>query len=218
MTSLILPVYIVNNELLEMTERCLLSMTQELPDEVIIINDGSNLAFDETNYFVGITKAKIISFAKNYGYTMAVNTGLQAAKGDIIIIANNDLTFPEGWLTGLLKPLKEGWDISTVATEEGDHEVIPVPRTTTGGKFGSIWAMKRKVYEKVGPLDVKLGRGYFTDLDFQKRAEDLKFKVGKNHGMVIQHEAKATYKIVDPDDTQYLEAKEKFRKKWGSVW
>lgn len=218
MTSFILPVYLINNELLEMTQRCLLSLNQDRPDEVIIVNDGSPLPIGEDDPFIKMVDGKVISLPKNYGYTVAVNTGLKAAQGDIIIIGNNDLLFTPGWLGAIQKPLKEGFDISSIQVVDEGQPVRNSQEITTGDKFGSLFALKRKVYEKLGGLDETLGRGYFTDLDLHKRAEKAGFKVGKYWGSVVTHSPKSTFKIVDPEDKYYLEAMKKFEKKWGSTW
>jgi len=217
-TSFILPIYLINNELLEATERCLMSMSQETPNKVIIVDDGSPLSLGEDNYFVKLVNAKIIRLPSNQGYTKAVNAGLKDVSGSILIVGNNDLLFPDKWLTALIKPLLNGYDISSLPTVEPGAGVTTSQRISEGEKFGSIFAFKRAVYDKLGGLDEGLGRGYFTDLDFQKRAEDAGFRVGKNYELAITHQPKSTYKLVDPEDTQYEESKIKFKKKHGSIW
>lgn len=216
-TSLILPVYLLNHELMDMTERCLLSMAQDAPDEVIIVNDGSPLPLGR-NYFTDLVGARIFHQEENQGYTKAVNLGLKEAKGDILIVANNDLLFSPHWMAGLMKPLAEGYDIATVQVVDTNQKVSDKTGITEGDKFGSLFAITRKVYKRLGGLDEELGRGYFTDLDYQKRAEDAGFRVGKNWSCIVTHEPKSTFKQVDPEDTQYKEAMEKFKKKYGKIW
>lgn len=213
-TSVILPVFNVNDQLVKMTERCLLSMNQDKPDEVIVVDDGSHVQFGR-NYFTDLMYVRIIRHDENEGYTKAVNDGLKAAKGDILIVANNDLIMGEDWLEGLMMPLAKGYDIATVQVVDEGQPMKRSRETTEGDKFGSLFAMKREVYKKLGGLDEELGRGYFTDLDYQKRAEKAGFKVGKYWGAVVNHFPKSTFKTIDPKDEFYFEAMEKYKAKYG---
>lgn len=211
MISIIFPCYWVTPEHVAMTVRCVLSMNETgKPDEVILVDDGSPLSPGEVPEF--------ISRPVNGGYAAAVNTGLAAAKGNILIICNNDIVFIQPrWLDHLIKPLNEGYGISSIRTTDADGWTVE-DKITEGDKFGSIWALKREVYEKIGPLDDSFGKGYFEDLDYQKRAEDDGFKVAKNHAGLVEHVGKATFKEIDPDDKVYQGAMKKFVKKWGKVW
>ncbi len=218
--SLVIPCYWVNRELIESTERCLLSLADSgrQPDQLILVNDGSPKGMAPDNYFISRTKAQTVEVEANRGYTIAVNRGLKASTGDVVIIGNNDLLFTKGWLDAILEPLKQGYDISSVATIEPKKSFVPSPGIVEGDKFGSLFAMTRRVLTKLGGLDEDLGRGYFTDLDLQKRAQDAGFKDGKSFKVAVQHLPKSTFRVVDPDDKMYLESKEAFIKKHGKVW
>ena len=138
--------------------------------------------------------------------------------GDVIIIGNNDLLFMPGWLDALLEPLKQGYDISSIPTIEPEQPFTPKPGIVLGEKFGSLFALTRPVLTKLEGLDESLGRGYFTDLDFQKRAQDAGFRDGKSYSLAVHHLPKSTFKVVDPEDKMYLQSKEAFIKKYGKIW
>jgi GT2 family glycosyltransferase len=214
--SLIIPCYFVDESFVKMTEKCIQSIETKGDhiDELIIVDDGSP-------YEVPDFEQEGIIFVKrdtNGGYAAAVNSGLNRATGDTIIICNNDIEFIQpDWLSHLLKPLKEGYDIASIRTTDCDGWITD-DYLSEGDKFGSIWAMKRNVYNSVGGLDESFGKGYFEDLDYQKRAEDAGFKVGKNHAGLVHHVGKATFSVVDTDDRSYRTAMEVFRKKHGKVW
>lgn len=214
--SVVLPIFNVNSELVQMTERCILSMAQDKPDELIVVDDGSHIEFG-TSYFTDLMYTRITRHEDNEGYTKSVNDGLKTAKGDVLIIGNNDLLFPENWLEGLLIPLARGFDIASVQVVDKGQQPKLSHDVTEGDKFGSLWAMTRKVYKKLGGLDEGLGRGYFTDLDYQKRAEKAGFRVGKYWGTIVNHFPKSTFKIIDPEDKFYFDALEKYKEKWGKV-
>jgi GT2 family glycosyltransferase len=207
-TSLILPAYFANEDLVLMTQHCLDSL-EPRPDQVILVDDGSPLdvTFSATD--------REIRLDENSGYTKAANTGLQAATGDILIVGNNDLTFNQRWLGGLLDVLQSGFDIATCWTS--DQKNIKLEDSITEGtRFGSLFAMKREVFEKTGGFDETFIH-YFGDLDLQKRAEELGFRVGRNNNLVVEHLSKATYKTVDPQDDRYLRDMRAYESKWRTV-
>lgn len=189
-----------------MTKHCIESAGYV--DELIVIDDGSPILYRPPCDIY-------IHYSENGGYIKATNAGLDAATGDIIVVANNDLTFHEGWLEELLKPLKEGFDIATCWTCD-QREVKREDSITEGTKFGAIFAMTREVYEATGGFDPDY-RDYFGDLDLQKRAEALGFRVGRNNNLVIVHKSKATYKVVDEADKRYQYGMRIFESKWGFV-
>lgn len=189
-TSLIIPTYYANEELKKMTKRCINSLWVERPEEVILAVD-----------------------TQGEGYSKTVNRALKASHGDILIVGNNDLIFKKGWLSGLLKPL-ENHDISTVWTS--DQDVKLEDKIEERARFGSLFAMKRNVYRVLGGFDEQF-KGYFADTDYRRRALDAGFTIGKNLNCVVQHEAKATYKQTDPEDTEYLKAMRLYEIKHGTV-
>lgn len=197
-----------------MTERCLASLDYYgRPDKVIVVDDGSPLKLGGQNPFMAQTNASLIERKTNGGFPAAVNSGLKAATGDVLIISNNDIIFAENWLTELLKPLKD-YDISSIRVSDSDgHETED--KITEGDKFGSLWAMKRKVYEKLGGLDESFGTGTFEDLDYYVRAKKAGFKIAKNHSVAVEHIGRATFDVVDPEKKNFLRNKKLFEKKHG---
>ena len=71
----------------------ILSNTKD-PFEVIIIDNGSDLPV-----FGGFQDKHIVLIRneENLGFPKAVNQGIEAAKGDIIAILNNDLIVTPHW-------------------------------------------------------------------------------------------------------------------------
>lgn len=198
-----------------MTKDCYFSLKDtNYNDPVLIINDGSpiNARIEGTGLF------RQVNLPKNKGYAGAVNAGLKLAEGEVFIICNNDIEFIQyDWLDHLKKGFNEGYDIVSLRTTDADGWLAD-DFISEGDKFGSFWAMRREVFETVGGLDETFGRGYFEDLDYQKRAEGAGFKVGKNHAGIVHHLSKSTFKEVDPTDQSYYAALERFKEKWGEVF
>jgi GT2 family glycosyltransferase len=100
MISVIVPVF---NEY-DMTLDCIEAIRENTQDcEIIIIDNGSDPAFKAP--FTGFIDISVIRNEKNEGFPVAVNQGIRAAKGDIVILLNNDVTVTPGWAERLIKPL-----------------------------------------------------------------------------------------------------------------
>lgn len=209
MISMIIPVYATTDELVEITKRCIESMSHSLPDELIIVDDASPIELP--------LEENVIRRSKNGGFAAAVNTGLEVATGDVLIVCNNDIEFIDpNWMLGLLMPLNDGAHISCIRTSDSDgYEVESYYEYDA--KFGSIWAMKREVYEKLGGLDESFGLGYAEDLDYRRRALNEGFIIAKNHGALVHHIGKATFSEVDPEDKSYSDALKLYEEKWGFI-
>lgn len=185
--TLIIPAYFANKELVDMTLNCIRSNTEDV---------------------------QLLLIADNQPYTVNVNNALRASTGDFIVIGNNDITFPEKWLTELLRPLHEGFDISTCWSSNQPYKLEN--KIENDAKFDCLWAMKREVYETLGELDTQF-KGYFSDTDYRRRALNTGFKIGKNCNLVVEHKSKATYKDTDPKDTEYERSMRLYEAKWGFV-
>lgn len=157
---------------------------------------------------------QLLLIAENQPYTVNVNNGLRAATGEIIIIANNDLVFYDGWLFDLTQLLSEGYDITTCWTS--DQKVELEDGVEEDAKFGSLFAMTRKAFKKLGYFDEQFG-GYFSDLDYRRRAMELGLKIGKNLNMVVEHKAQTTYRYTDPEHTEFQRSKLLYEAKWGFI-
>lgn len=210
MTSLIVTAYHADEEMVELTRECLKSLVHGRPDEVIIVDDCSPIKV----HFPAVDNQ--IFRSENGGFPKCANTGFKVAKGDILILSNNDVIYNPGWLKGILKPLNEGYDISSVRMSDSDGYLTD-DKITEGDRFGSLWAMTRKVYETIGGFDESFDKGTFEDLDFHKRAEEAGFKIGKNHAVLVEHVGRATMDKIYPDRQDYEEGKEHFKAKYGKI-
>src|SRR4030042_732708 len=87
MFSIIIPVF--NQQ--DITYECLNSIKENTKDfEIILVDNGSIPAIEDNTI-------KIIRNDKNLGYPVAVNQGIGEARGDIIILLNNDVIATENW-------------------------------------------------------------------------------------------------------------------------
>lgn len=76
--------------------------------EIIVVDDGSA---DETAKFAKKQRAKVILHPQNAGYGRALQTGIQAAKYQNIVICDADGSYPIKELPQLLEFLNKGFDM-----------------------------------------------------------------------------------------------------------
>src|SRR3990167_4818650 len=94
--SIVMPCYIKNEELLQLTRNALHSLVSlEMSDfEVIIVDDDSPLGG-------GVLRdscSTYIKHHKNQGFVRSVNDGINLARGKFIAVANNDIRVaPNYW-------------------------------------------------------------------------------------------------------------------------
>ena len=115
MLSLIIPAY--NEE--GVVEESFAQMDKAMRDigypyEIIYVNDGSRdgtmkalrSIANEHNY------VKVLSFSRNFGHQTAVTCGMDAAKGDALIIIDIDLQDPPAVIADMVKAWENGADIA----------------------------------------------------------------------------------------------------------
>lgn len=114
MLSLVIPVFNEQEVLQESFARMDLAMQRTgYAYEIIYVNDGSR---DQTLVQLRALAAqhpqvKVLSFSRNFGHQLAVTCGMDAAKGDALIIIDVDLQDPPELIPQMVKMWESGADI-----------------------------------------------------------------------------------------------------------
>lgn len=111
--SIIIPVY---NEA-DMSYECIQAVIENTNDiEVIVVDNGSNPPFKPQ--FSGFIEIRTIRNNQNMGFPVAVNQGLHDARGEFIVLLNNDVIVTPRSINRLVEWLKP---IHFEATEDEDR-------------------------------------------------------------------------------------------------
>jgi glycosyltransferase involved in cell wall biosynthesis len=89
------------------TQLCLKALYRHTrnPWELIVVDNGST--DDTAGYLAGVqdispVPVTVIANTTNRGFPAAINQGLQAARGDYLVLLNNDAVVTDGWLEQLI--------------------------------------------------------------------------------------------------------------------
>jgi glycosyltransferase involved in cell wall biosynthesis len=76
--------------------------------EVIVVDDGSSDGTDKVLAALGDSTVRVITHERNQGKGAAIRTGLDVARGDLVLVQDADLEYdPEDW-NKLLEPILRG--------------------------------------------------------------------------------------------------------------
>ncbi len=145
----------------------------------------------------------VINNATNLGFAAAVNKGITASEGHVIVL-NSDIECPPGWIERLLTPITlnpEG--VASVTPFSNHSSLTGFPRFSTEAPLGFIGkiedvnrvflrnppvsidtpsgvgfclALNRKTIDRIGVFDEIYKRGYYEDTDWCQRAENAGFR------------------------------------------
>lgn len=237
MLSIIVPV--LNQA--ELTHDCLTAVMENTTDyEVIVIDNGSDPPFKPP--FSGFNELRVIRNDENKGFPAAINQGLREARGDTIVLLNNDAIVPPGalnrledWLGSfdIVGPLTnycagmQKTQLPSYQDLDGLNKEAEYLYESSRGEcvevnwiIGFCMAFKREVWEKVGDFDESLWPCSGEEIDFCLRAKKEGLKTGIAFDTYVHHEGSVTFRDMENnDDLNYMEIckrnDEHLAKKWG---
>jgi len=179
MLSIIIPLYILDDTLKALTQKCLnsLRMTTRGAYELILVDNASPIQL----------RAKPDIFIKrkvNGGNARAWNDGLALSRGDKILLCDNDVEFPKGW--------------EAILEDVIDDQIV-FPRTwcreenePTEKLSGFFWLMNRNTFNKLGYVSEDYGLANFEDTDYFFLAQKNGVKLKCIDKTTIKHYGRAT--------------------------
>lgn len=218
---------------LHYTKQCLESLFAhtESPIRVIVVNNGSSDGTME--YLASLPAVTVIGNDTNRGCAAAWNQGVKAGQSPWVVILNNDVLLPKGWLEGMLTYAQEsGAEIVSPGMRGGactyeldtfaaDFMEAMTKASRKGEAHGVCFMVKRSVFERIGFFDENFRIGQYEDADFFRRARAGGCLLGVTGRSFIHHFGSVTQNTLrDNKATRPYEAENRayFRKKWRLTW
>lgn len=198
LTSIVLVTY----NKLDYTKQCIDSVrkhTEPGSYELIVVDNGSA---DGTAEWLGEQPdIRTIGNGFNAGFPKACNQGLAIARGELLLLLNNDTLVTANWLEGLKRALLSDPSVGAVGpvTNYASYwTAIPVPYRTMDEMeqfaasfnrtdpakweervklIGYCLLIRREAYEKTGSFDERFGVGNFEDDDYGLRLRLAGYKL-----------------------------------------
>ena len=237
--SPLVSIIILNYNGLEDIQICLDSIKRNTPEnhEIIIVDNASTDG--SLDYLRSLPDIILIENPTNVGCPPARAQAMSLAKGDYVILLDNDTIVTKGWITkfishaqadpliGMMGPrsnyvsgpqivaeatyrtINELEDFAGHFAEKHRGELTPTVRLV-----GFCMFIRREVIDRIGSIDASFGRFGFEDDDFTWRAHIAGFKAVIANDVFIHH----TGGPQGRGSTQYnqllVEAWDIFKKKW----
>ncbi|QZY56324.1 glycosyltransferase [Crassaminicella profunda] len=226
---------------LHYTKLCINSIrkyTDKNTYELIVIDNHSTDG--TTKWLKNQEDIQCIFNEDNLGFPKGCNQGIKIAKGDNILLLNNDIIVTPNWLTNLNKCLYSDKDIGAVGAVTNNcsnHQTIPstynnIEEMITFAKKNNIssknqWEeklrligfcmlIKKEVVEKIGLLDERFSPGNFEDDDYSFRIKLAGYKLMLCKDVFIHHFGSVSFNETKNEFSKILKVnKKKFKKKWG---
>ena len=186
--------------------------------ETLVVDNGST---DGSREFLAreFPEARVLALETNRGFAPAVNEGIRAARGEVVVLLNNDTEADPQWLAEIARALDENPRAGMVACklrlfDPRDHlhsagdfcrvDGIPGNRGVwepdrgqyddargVFGACGGAAAYRRAMLDEIGGLDEALG-SYCEDVDLNWRARLAGYEVAYAPNAIVYHMISAT--------------------------
>ena len=227
-------VILVTYNALEYTRACL----DTLGDADIVVVD--NASTDGTVAFLRARGIHVIANDRNEGFPAAVNRGIAAAAdARVIVILNNDTLVPPGTLSRLVAHANDPAVGLVVATTNysANESRVDVDYTTVDGLLtfaerrarenagerfdigtAAMYcvALRRDVWERVGPLDERFTVGTFEDDDYSERTHRAGLRVVCARDAFVHHYGSQSFDTIPP--REYFALLERNRRLFEEKW
>ena len=240
MLSIIMPVL----DQYEMTIQCIQTLWEHTTDfELVIIDNGSDPPFKPP--FSGFKEVVVIRNEENKGFPVAINQGMRAAKGDIIILLNNDVFVTSNWTEKLIAALDVFDIVGPVTNYCAGLQKVQIDSYENMDELGRAvdllsehygdsiqevnfvigfcMAFRKSLFDEIGQFDESIWPCCGEEVDFCFRAREAGRRVGIVNACYVHHEGSKTFQILEQaKKLNYAEifkkTDEHLFKKYGDYW
>lgn len=155
--SVVIPVYNEQDNLGVLHERLSRVLAPLGSYEVLFVDDGSAdasvpIILDLQRQDAGV---KLLRFSRNFGHQAAITAGIDAARGDAVILMDSDLQDPPEVLPRLVEQWEQGFEVVYAVRERRDEGIIK--RATASVFYRTLRAL--------ADVDIPVDSGDFCLLD-----------------------------------------------------
>ncbi len=179
--SIVIPT-LAAGDYLDVTLASVMPQAEAVGAEVIVVSDGPDPATAAVARRHG---ARPVTLPQHRGLNSARNAGIDAARSDLIVLIDQDIDAPPGWLEALIDGARAYPDVEVFGgpirarLEQGPRgcglEPPPITTLDAGSEdrdlplvWGANMAIRRSALERVGRFDEVLhGRGNEEDWEFR---------------------------------------------------
>ncbi len=229
----------------EYSEACLFAVRNwsDYPNlEIIVVDnastDGSRENLRELER--QDERVQVILNDTNLGVAAGYNVGLRVARGDYVILLNNDTYVTRGWVRDLIRPMQLDPQIGLTGPLTNDigneqrvkiaygamPEMQQAARRFVRGRLRRILevpnlaffcvAIRRGVLEEIGLLDEVYGLGYYEDDDYCRRASQANYKLVIADDVFVHHAHSVSFdKLGEKAAEQMARNRVIFEQRWG---
>jgi polyisoprenyl-phosphate glycosyltransferase len=161
--SVVAPIYNEDGTVAELHRRLAETLPALGPYEIVFVDDGSSDgSWDRLLELAGKdSHVRLLRLSRNFGHQAALSAGLDAARGDAIVLMDADLQDPPELIPELVAKWREGFDV--VYAIRGDREGEPRLRLASISVF-------YRVLHRISPTGIPPNAGDFRLLS--RRAAD----------------------------------------------
>lgn len=234
-----------NLVLSRMAIESVLANSGDVPYELVVVDNAST---DGTTEYLSVLAARnrhvrVLRNPENRGFAAANNQGIEAARGDHLVLLNNDTIVTPGWLDGLLHHLADAAVglVGPVTNRCGNEAEVPVDHVVYGDLLEEAGArrrqpptlrdvpvavmfcvaLRREVARAVGPLDERFEVGMFEDDDYSRRVRLAGYRVVCAEDVFVHHFGEGSLGALVPTGRHaeiFHLNRGRFEAKWETVW
>jgi GT2 family glycosyltransferase/tetratricopeptide (TPR) repeat protein len=237
LTSIVIP---TRNQL-PFTRRCLESLREHytLPYELIVVDNAST---DGTlDYLRRCSDVRLIEYNENRGHPSAVNQGIEASRGDRVLLLNNDTLVTRDALERLIAVMDSDPAVGLVgpcSNNAPGQQRVDAPYQLAGLEAyaaelaarragqtidtdvlaGFCLLLRRELVDRVGLFDEMFGIGTYDDYDYCHRAGQAGYRLVIVADAFVHHFGSITLHAEGIDVEALLRANQaRFLQKWNSL-
>ena len=154
MLTVVSPIYNERETVEELVRRLTAALEPLGPYEIVLVDDGSTDGSWEKMRGLAAAdmRLRLLRLSRNFGHQVALTAGLDAARGDAVVLIDGDLQDPPELIPELVARWEEGYDVVYAVRERRDGE-----------SRLRLWAISAfyKLFRRMAATDIPANTGDF---------------------------------------------------------